>query len=122
MIVTFADVLARGGECTCAACVHARSGQARAMKLLTSCLDKTQRQSFEASGQFDVRGSGGGLYRITPQTTYNVFRIGRQGFLDERLCAGTYDDAVPLFDMMLAQKLALETDEAAFRAVAHRSF
>jgi hypothetical protein len=83
---------------------------------MKSCLSDSQRGEFEASGTFTVRGSSGGRYSISPRYSYNVRDLRTQ----EQICAGPYEDPVPLFDQMLAQKLCLETDETRFRRIALR--
>ncbi|MDA9506121.1 hypothetical protein XI09_16065 [Bradyrhizobium sp. CCBAU 11386] len=93
---------------------------ARALRLLREWLSPEQRAQFDADGYFEVIGSHTGRrYRIHHGTVGNVLEVDEKGqpkigwcFVPERtMLAG---------DVMLAQKIALETDEAAVLALAHR--
>jgi hypothetical protein len=90
----------------------------RARGLLREWLSPNQRAQFDADGYFEVTGSHTGRqYRVHQGTMTNVFELDEEMqpkigwcFVPERaLVAG---------DVMLAQKIALETDEAAVLAVA----
>ena len=92
--------------------------EARARRLLRDWLSPDQRVEFDANGFFEVTGSHTGRrYRIHHDTMSNVLELDETMepkvgwcFLPERtLAAG---------DVMLAQKIALETDEAAVLAIA----
>jgi hypothetical protein len=92
--------------------------EARARRLLRDWLSPDQRAEFDANGFFEVTGSHTGRrYRIHQGTMSNVLELDEKMepkvgwcFLPERaLAAG---------DVMLAQKIALETDEAAVLAIA----
>ena len=94
--------------------------EARARRLLRDWLSADQRDEFDAHGFFEVTGSHiGRRYRIHQGTVTNVLELDEKNepkmvwcFLPERaLAAG---------DVMLAQKIALETDEAAVLAIANR--
>ncbi|MCS3765802.1 MULTISPECIES: hypothetical protein [Bradyrhizobium] len=94
--------------------------EARARRLLRDWLSPDQRAQFDAEGYFDVTGSHTGRrYRIHQGTMSNVLELDEERqpkigwcFVPERaLAAG---------DVMLAQKIALETDEAAVLALAHQ--
>ncbi|WP_458309391.1 hypothetical protein [Bradyrhizobium sp. 195] len=94
--------------------IHARS-----MRLLRSWLSPQQRVEFDTKGYFDVTGCDTGKrYRIRRGTSANVNEIDEHGRL------GTGQCFVPLGglaqgDVMLAQKLALETDEKRALSVAN---
>ncbi|MCP3397797.1 MULTISPECIES: hypothetical protein [unclassified Bradyrhizobium] len=94
--------------------------EARARRLLREWLSPEQRAQFDAEGFFDVTGSHTGRrYRIHPGTMSNVWE------LDEKMEPKTGWCFVPerplgTCDVMLAQKIALETDEAAVIALANR--
>jgi len=89
-----------------------------ARRLLREWLSSEQRAQFDASGFFEVTGSlTGRRYRIHQGTMSNVLELNealepKTGwcFLPER--------ALAVGDVMLAQKIALETDEAAVLAIA----
>jgi len=93
--------------------------EARALRLLREWLSPEQRAQFDAEGYFEVTGSHTGRrYRIHQGTVSNVLELNKEGqpevgwcFVPERsLAAG---------DVMLAQKIALETDEMTVLALAN---
>jgi hypothetical protein len=92
----------------------------RATTLLREWLSPQQRAEFDAEGYFDVVGCDSGKrYRIHHGTSMNVHEMDDAGHSkvgwcfvpDRRLVAG---------DVMLAQKIALETCEKSALAVANR--
>lgn len=98
-----------------------REAKEKATRLLISCLNRLQRETYEKQRYFDVRA-------IRPdgqETTYRI-RQGQSGNVDEldadgkgvrRFCI--HPSGVPDEDAMLAQKLLLETDVATFERVAN---
>jgi len=85
----------------------------RSRELLRACLRTAQLKQFDSTGSFIVRGH---LYdyRINHGRTANVDVMARDGRCLRRLCfypavGGGRD--LPVFDVMLAQKLMLECDE-----------
>jgi hypothetical protein len=92
---------------------------ARALRLLRSWLSPQQRADFDRKGCFDVVGCDTGKrYRIRRGTSANVNEIDEYGRLGTGRCF------VPLGglaqgDVMLAQKIALETDEDRVLSVAN---
>lgn len=88
---------------------------AKARRLLLENVSEAQRQSLEAHGYFDVPVNGR-TYRIHQGTHGNVRRL-ENGVETVSLCAQPL--GVPACDAMLAQKLMLETDEAAFLRIAN---
>ena len=98
----------------------ADSPEARATTLLREWLSPQQRAQFDAKGYFDVVGCDSGKrYRIHHGTSMNVHekddaghsKLGWCFVPNRRLVAG---------DVMLAQKIALETCENSALAVASR--
>jgi hypothetical protein len=96
------------------------TSEARGLRLLRSWLSEQQREQFDTKGYFDVVGCHSGTrYRIRYGTAMNVheldeadnFRIGWCFVPDGSLVAG---------DVMLAQKIALETSERSALKVAKR--
>ncbi len=91
----------------------------RARCLLREWLSTDQREQFDARGYFEVTGSlTGRRYRICQGTMSNVLELDEEGeptlgwcFVPER--------ALATGDVMLAQKIALETDEPAVLALAN---
>src|SRR5574340_1205418 len=92
--------------------------QRLARRLLHEHLSAAEAALLKAKGYFEVVGSDGPTYRIHRGYQQNVERLGVDGRPVERLCAHGRT-TMPDEDHMLAQKLWLMADEAAFRAVAH---
>lgn len=105
-----------------------RLASIRAEELLLSFLDETQRAQYERDESFDVIGSRGGHYRINHGVSGNVHLL-HEGRTALSLCAhpettvydaaGTYLGELPVPDVMLAQMLALQTDELRFNDTAN---
>ncbi len=89
----------------------------RALELLRSFLTDQQRASMDEARSFRVVGSKGRSYRLdTDSAAANVWELDDVGLEVAKLCA--HPVGVPLGDQLLAQKLLIESDEDAFRAVA----
>jgi len=94
--------------------------EARSLKLLREWLSPDQLAQFDADGYFDVIGCDTGKrYRIHYGSSMNVEEL--DDFGRPRICHCFVTDA-PLApgDVVLAQKIALETGERAALAVANR--
>lgn len=112
------------------------------MRLLRSFLSPDQRLSLLSSGHFHVRGSEGGRFRIRLDRTVNVDELDGDGEETARWCVigaegpsnappevepvATQPPPVPYLpwpvgDVVLEQKLLIESDEPEFRRVAKRS-
>ena len=79
-----------------------------------------QRTQFAKKGYFEVVGGDTGKrYRIYPGAMSNVCEIDEKGRPGVGLCFRTMGE-LPIGDVMLAQKIALETDESGALAVARR--
>jgi hypothetical protein len=93
----------------------------RSLKLMRRWLSASQRKQFDARGYFDVIGSHTGRrYRIRSGISTNIVEL--DGF--ERSVGGwcfVPAENLPIGDVMLAQKIALENDERSALKVA-RSF
>lgn len=94
---------------------------ARARELLLASLSPKQRADFEQHNHFFVTGPSKIRYRIRYDGIGNVDEIDWQGRGVQSWC-GVPDplEYLPIYDQMLAQKLSLETDDAAFKRVANR--
>jgi len=94
---------------------------ARGEALLLSLLDEAQQASYRRDGCFEVIGSHGTRYRVTRGTSGNILWIASNGDVGGRLCAHpTMEEQwLPTADVMLAQMLALTTDEREFLRVAN---
>jgi hypothetical protein len=92
----------------------------KASALLNEWLRPEQRATLDRHGYFDVRGSHTGkCYRIRRGRNMNIDELGKNGGQVATWCFGPVG-YLPLGDVMLAQKLALETDEQTTLAVANR--
>lgn len=92
----------------------------RAAELLKSTLDEEQKQQLEQTRMFRLVGADGVRYEIdVRKKTHNVFELDESGKRVVEMCAYQTGDT-PLSDNALAQKLALETDPAAFKRVANK--
>jgi hypothetical protein len=81
-------------------------------------LSPSQLEQFGSRGYFEVLGSDSGKrYRVHAGASVRV--RDRRGCLQERLCFMPIG-ALPMADVMLAQKIAPETCEDKARAVARR--
>lgn len=92
----------------------------RAKKLLRSLLSPKQKRELTERQQFSMVGSEGGIYEIRQGRSGNVYRVDKEGRRDMSYCCHPRE-YVPDEDTMLAQKLALETDEGAFCELANAS-
>lgn len=94
--------------------------EVRGRNLLREWLTAEQRRQFDTFGYFDVIGSvSGKQYRIHFGISANVQELGHDGRPKMGWCFVPTGDLVPA-DIMLAQKIALETSEGAALAVAKR--
>lgn len=96
------------------------NSEARGLKLLREWLSPDQLAQFDAHGYFDVIGGDTGkTYRIHYGSSMNVEEL--DDFGRPRICYCFVADA-PLAagDVVLAQKIALETGERAALAVANK--
>ena len=97
-----------------------KTPQARGLRLLRSWLSPRQRAEFDSEGQFEVVGSDSGKrYRISYGTSANVHEVDQAGRLGAGLCFMP-EGGLVAGDVMLAQKIALETCEKNALALANR--
>ena len=94
--------------------------EVRARRLLREWLSPEQNAQLEQSGYFEVTGGRTGKrYRIMEGNCANVFELDEKGEPARGWCfvpAGGLENG----DVMLAQKIALETDEKGALALANR--
>ena len=96
--------------------------EGRALRLLKEWLSPEQLASYERFKYFDVIGSDTGTrYRIHHGTQTNIEELSHTGHHICKWCFVPDGDLVA-GDVMLAQKIALETNERGALMVAHRSF
>ena len=99
-----------------------RKAEQRAYTLLKRWLSPEQIAQLERHGYFEVRGSHSGkCYRIRRDRNMNIDELDGKGFRVAVWCFGPTGQ-LPLGDNMLAQKIALETDEQAALAIANRAW
>ena len=92
----------------------------KALDLLKQWLSSVQLAQCERTGRFDVTGCHSGKrYRICRGRQMNVHELDQNGVQIAVWCFGP-EGCLPVSDIMLAQKIALETDEHAALAVANR--
>src|SRR5690349_319673 len=93
--------------------------EARGLRLLRDWLTPAQRRQFESKGYFDVFGCDSGkTYRIFRGRTTNVYEIDSLGCPRKGWCFVPFG-FLAAGDVMLAQKIALETSEFDALAVAN---
>jgi len=94
--------------------------EVRALRLLRTWLSPSQFEQFDAKGYFDVIGSAtGSKYRIQYGTSMNVYELDDTGRLKMGWCF-VPQGCLVAGDVMLAQKIALETFESRALSVAKR--
>jgi hypothetical protein len=89
----------------------------RAKELLLEHLNEVQRNQFKQAGCFLVVGSSSKrTYKIVQRQSFNIIDV----VTEEKYCFAPSGD-LEIFDIMLAQKIVLETDEEAAMKVANRA-
>lgn len=89
----------------------------KAEKLLLENLSAEQRDTLVKRGFFYLHLQNGKKYRLDRHTHGNVYLVDEENRLVRKFCA--QPSGVPADDAILAQKLALETDEQSFLRVAN---
>jgi hypothetical protein len=96
-----------------------RLAEEKGLSLLRSWLTPEQDEQWSRDKAFDVVGCDTGTrYRITYSTTMNVIELDKDGDSVRRWCFAPVGPIVK-GDVLLAQKIALETMETRARAVAN---
>lgn len=93
-----------------------QAAESRARHLLISLLNARQRADFQSYGYFVVTMHTGRIFCVLPRFVFNVVDL----CSGDRYCCMPEVD-IPLADLMLAQKLLLESDPETFFAVANRN-
>jgi hypothetical protein len=97
-----------------------RTAHLRAITLLKEWLSSAQREQYERTQHFDVLGSASGRrYRIYHGTQFNIEEVDADGDAVAALCF-VPEGRLAVGDVMLAQKIALKTNEPGALAVANR--
>jgi hypothetical protein len=119
IIVLLGDLLSSP---QCRAFTRRRKAEQRAYALLKRWLSPEQLVQLERQGYFEVRGSHSGTcYHIHRERNMNIEELDAGGSRVAVWCFGPAG-CLPLGDNLLAQKIALETDEPAALAVANRGW
>ena len=96
------------------------TAEQRSMRLLRAHLNALQRRQFDELGWFDVvGGQSGRQYRVFRAYVTNVQEVGTDGACVQVLCFSPRGH-LPLGDVLLAQKVALELFEGDALAAACR--
>jgi hypothetical protein len=101
---------------------HPEWGEAdqKARSLLRDWLSPAQLEQYEKMGHFEIVGSDSGKhYRIRRYAQMNIEELDERGVRVGVWCF-LPNGTLPLGDIMLAQKIALETNERATLAIANR--
>jgi hypothetical protein len=94
--------------------------EARGLELLKEWLSSEQSAQYDAKSYFEVTGCHSGKrYRISQGTSMNIHELDGVGCPSVGWCFTPKGDLVA-GDVMLAQKIALESDERGALAVANR--
>ena len=94
--------------------------EGRSLRLLREWLSSAQRTQFTEKGYFEVvGGETGKQYRIYAGTATNVCEVDEKGRPKLGLCFLPLGE-LPIGDVMLSQKIALESCESRALAVARR--
>jgi hypothetical protein len=92
----------------------------RAMMLVRSWLTPEQERQWQARGAFDVIGCDTGRrYRITYRAVMNVHQLDADGHPVQQWCFAP-EGRLAVGDVLLAQKIALETMEIKALEIANR--
>ncbi len=98
-----------------------RLAQVKAEKLLLANLDSDQGAEFRKTRQFVVRSADGErCYRVEYGTAGNIRLLDKSGKAVAKFCIHPHV-CLPVEDVMLCQKLLLETDEKEFLRIANRT-
>ena len=94
------------------------AAQKRAEELLLANLGPEQVEQYRKEKRFVVKGGDGASFELSPAWSGNVREVDQQGKAIRRFCIHPRE-TLPLADLMLAQKLMIETDPEAFRRIAN---
>ena len=97
-----------------------RTAEEKGLTLLRQWLSPAQLAQYEKYGYFEVMGGESGKhYRIRPTRQMNVDELDQHGARTAAWCFSP-EGELPIGDVILAQKIALENDEMAALALANR--
>ncbi len=93
----------------------------KALQLLLENLEENQAEIFKRTGAIPVVAKSGRKYSIRKGTSGNVDELNEKDAVWKRLCFHPADYNIPVYDVMLAQKLMLENCEEEARKIANFS-
>jgi hypothetical protein len=96
-----------------------QAAEEKALQLLLENLTENQAEVYKATGAIPVQCASGRKYHIRKGIAQNVHELDEKGATARRLCFHPSD--CPVYDVMLAQKLMLETAEEEARRIANFS-
>lgn len=97
-----------------------RAREARGLQLLRQWLSPDQLAQFDTRGYFEITGCDSGKrYRVHQGTSMNIYEIDKAGHVRAGWCF-VPDGLLVAGDVLLAQKIALETDERGALGVAKK--
>ena len=96
------------------------AADAKAKELLQSFLTPEQLKSLEEQSNFIVESESKRLYKLRKMNNNGVLEIDQEGKRIGGLCANFGGADIPTYDLMLAQKLMIETNEELFLRTARR--
>jgi hypothetical protein len=100
-------------------CRAHRGSEERSQDLLRQWLSPDQAEQYDKYQRFEVVGSDTGTrYRILRGTTMNIEELAADGYVTRRWCFAP-EGTLATGDVMLAQKIALETFELDALAIAN---
>lgn len=94
--------------------------QQRATKLLLQNLNREQQREYVRTKQFKITLSNGNVYLLQRVWSGNVYRLNEQNLATCRYCLH-FKTTIPYEDLLLAQKLLLESNEAEFLQRANKT-
>jgi hypothetical protein len=99
-----------------------KAAEEKALQLLLENLEENQAEIFKQTGAIPVVAKSGRRYSIRKGTSGNVDELVDQSDVKKaRLCFHPSDYSIPVYDVMLAQKLMLEICEEDARRIANFS-
>lgn len=100
-----------------------RKAQIKAGRLLRSLLTPGELAELRRNRYFNVMGSAGGIYQITPETgsVRRVERHGNHWYTVQRFCIHEVEGDLPAADVSIGHLLFLKTDEPEFLRIANAS-
>lgn len=98
----------------------AREAYERAEKLLLDALDKIQAEQYKKDKKITVQSKTGEIFELASAWSGNAVEITPDGKRLARFCIHPREQ-IPIPDLLLAQKLMLETDPESFRRIANRT-